>query len=102
MKYVRTLPDGRTEHVSARKLDELATKNRHLRTRVASAIYNAKYPKPPESCPCCGATGVQMDSHHADYAKPYDVQWFCHPCHMRHHRDLRVAVARELGLEVRP
>lgn len=101
MKYARRLPNGRLQFMPAHELNDLTVKNRHLRSNAASARMSGKYPRPPEACPKCGATGVQMDSHHADYAKPYDVEWFCHPCHMRHHRDLRDAAARSLGYEVR-
>lgn len=35
----------------------------------------------PTNCQCCGRAG-QLDMHHEDYSKPFDVQWLCRSCHM--------------------
>lgn len=34
-------------------------------------------------CVRCG--GRASDAHHADYARPADVEWLCKPCHKRAH-----------------
>ena len=34
----------------------------------------------PDRCEQCGRLG-KVDAHHADYAKPAEVQWLCRPCH---------------------
>jgi hypothetical protein len=34
-----------------------------------------------KSCNRCGAIGVKIEKHHADYSKPLAVEWLCVPCH---------------------
>lgn len=38
----------------------------------------------PAACATCGATGP-VEAHHVSYARPFDVEWLCHRCHMRVH-----------------
>lgn len=40
-----------------------------------------------ELAPCkkCGSPDSEM--HHPDYGRPLDVEFFCRPCHLEHHRD---------------
>lgn len=38
----------------------------------------------PDKCELCGG-GNNIDAHHEDYGKPYDVVWLCRSCHMRVH-----------------
>jgi hypothetical protein len=41
----------------------------------------------PKRCEACGRS-VRLDGHHADYAKPLEVEWLCPRCHTRaHHRE---------------
>lgn len=39
----------------------------------------------PGPCEKCGAAGVKVHAHHADYSKPLDVQWLCVSCHWLTH-----------------
>jgi hypothetical protein len=41
--------------------------------------------KSPPPCEKCGSTN-HIEMHHRDYAKPFDVQFFCRPCHRALHR----------------
>lgn len=36
-------------------------------------------------CCVCGSANV-IHAHHDDWSKPLVVTWFCHHCHMEHHR----------------
>ena len=92
--------NGAMRRVDGRELDRLVIKNRHLQPNSGALRRSRRYPQPPEACPKCGKTG-RLDSHHDDYAKPYDVKWFCHACHMAHHAELRIQVCLSLGGEVR-
>lgn len=38
-------------------------------------------------CSACGKA-KKLHAHHADYAKPLDVQWLCAACHMAEHARL--------------
>lgn len=51
----------------------------------------------PESCGRCGALGRPgkghaIEGHHADYAKPLEVEWLCRACHRMEHGRLRRAM----------
>jgi len=39
--------------------------------------------------PCSECGKPSSHGHHDDYSKPLDVTWFCHLCHMEHHRQER-------------
>ena len=36
-----------------------------------------------------GVTEEGGAGHHDDYSKPLEVRWFCHPCHIQHHRNIK-------------
>lgn len=46
----------------------------------------------PDSCSRCGER-TRIEAHHPDYAKPFDVEWLCFPCHRAHHIGERRAAA---------
>jgi len=41
----------------------------------------------PDVCSRCGASGKKIQAHHADYAKPLEVEWLCRVCHVQIHAD---------------
>ncbi|MFH1350406.1 MAG: DNA cytosine methyltransferase [Pseudomonadota bacterium] len=43
----------------------------------------------PDHCEKCGKGSVTIESHHSDYNKPLDVNWFCKPCHFEWHENNR-------------
>lgn len=52
------------------------------RNMVLAAIKMGTIEKGP--CNACGAT-EEVQAHHADYARPLEVEWLCRPCHQKHH-----------------
>ena len=43
----------------------------------------------PDRCEQCDRAG-RVVAHHADYARPLDVEWLCPRCHARRHVDQRL------------
>lgn len=49
----------------------------------------------PEVCSRCGGGG-QIDGHHTDYARPFDIEWLCRGCHNCEHRRVKWLRARKV------
>ena len=97
------------------RLADRREKGLHLeKTRRHIAKHKVKYPEQalankifstairsgkiirPETCEVCGNAPPRnrlgrsaIQGHHDDYSKPLEVRWFCHPCHIQHHRNLK-------------
>jgi hypothetical protein len=56
---------------------------RGAQEKLRDAVARGKIVK-PESCQRCGSQG-RIHAHHADYAKPLEVEWLCHRCHANEH-----------------
>ena len=50
---------------------------------LGNAIRRNKLVK-AKACQRCGAEG-RVEAHHADYAKPLEVEWLCLRCHVEEH-----------------
>lgn len=57
------------------------------RRLLQSAVYKGKVEKPSQ-CSACGKAldKWQVQGHHNDYSRPYDVLWLCDLCHKRAER----------------
>jgi len=55
------------------------------RNLLSWAIHTKKIK--PQPCRSCGAV-ENIEGHHHDYSKPYDVIWLCSDCHKAVHRNL--------------
>lgn len=50
------------------------------RRMVADALRYGKLTR-PDTCERCRGSEGRIESHHADYARPLEVTWYCVPCH---------------------
>jgi len=57
--------------------------------------------KKPDKCEDCPAT-KNIQAHHEDYSKPYNVNWLCPKCHRRRDRERRVRLALSSGSASHP
>lgn len=85
-------------HVQYRK-----TENGRIKTNNAVYRSTKKYParqkarlalnyalttgkiKKPILCQECNSM-IKLEAHHPDYTKPFDVFWYCRPCHSDKHK----------------
>jgi hypothetical protein len=70
----------------ASQVDEYTAKRR-IANAVRYAVRSGKIMKPGQ-CQECGvaASGYGLHAHHADYNKPFEVEWLCVKCHGKRHR----------------
>lgn len=54
--------------------------------RAYANVYQRRGKLVPEPCCICG-TMENLEKHHADYAKPLEVIWYCRHHHIMHHGD---------------
>jgi hypothetical protein len=40
----------------------------------------------PSVCSGCGNEQARIEAHHADYGRPFEVEWLCRLCHGKRHR----------------
>jgi hypothetical protein len=53
--------------------------------RAALARGDVKKPDYCQDCSECILDPVELHGHHADYSKPFEVEWLCRGCHMVRH-----------------
>lgn len=75
---------------SKRPTTVMAPVQRNAHNTVLRAIQRGDITR-PDNCPRCRRADSPIQGHHADYAKPLDVEWLCARCHGREHRDLSVS-----------
>lgn len=62
-------------------------------TLIGNSLRDSRITK-PDACAVCGAIGVRIFGHHADYSKPLDVVWCCQACHKALHARIVKAKSR--------
>lgn len=66
---------------------------------VRKAVFDGKITK-PASCSWPNCTETKLDGHHADYDKPFEVEWLCRQHHRQAHLDINAGLRPALrGLE---
>lgn len=72
---------GRTKNTYQNYRKPWKEKNREkvlAQTRLQRAVKAGKITRQP--CEVCGS--INVDAHHEDYTKPFDVQWLCRKHHV--------------------
>lgn len=65
-----------------RKADPINSKKLSARRTLRDAVRRGRVQKQP--CKICGH--AEVEGHHPDYSKPYDVIWLCRPHHHELHK----------------
>lgn len=68
IKWKEKYPD----RIRAQSAANHAVRDGHLKAKI--------------KCERCGAKGITLVKHHADYSKPLIVEWLCRKCHGKEHR----------------
>jgi hypothetical protein len=76
---IKWIKDGRAAQVS-RRYKERYPERYVAHYMLKNAIRDGKVKK-PKACEFCGLETNQLQGHHSDYSKPYDVKWLCVECH---------------------
>ncbi len=73
----------RAEREDYRRQYNIDNRQKYLaRKRINSAVYRGTIVKPAKCEDCNTPTPKhKLSGHHADYSKPYDVNWVCRKCH---------------------
>lgn len=66
-----------------------------IRRQLRYAVKSGTIRKPNNCSRCGGSFNIrQIQGHHKDYAKPYEVTWLCQDCHALVHREANPRVRR--------
>lgn len=57
------------------------------RNKLRNAVRLGKIEK-PNTCDRCQTSDSLIEGHHADYSKPFEVDWLCSRCHHAAHKHL--------------
>lgn len=71
-----------------RKKQELKPKKKAW-NKVYYALKTGKITK-PNKCELCGDNERDIQAHHKDYSKPFDITWVCQKCHSKLDEQRRV------------
>lgn len=80
--------------------DEERARREGCRMLLNKALKTGKVTR-PAGCEECGK-GVDLQAHHNDYSKPYEVDWLCRSCHNEFHRTIQKAFAKRDEAVVKP
>jgi hypothetical protein len=67
------------------KSDERNPMKRKARQDLRNAIAAGRVFR-PSCCSDCMSSDRQIQAHHPDYSKPFEVEWLCVKCHSKRHR----------------
>lgn len=91
-KYFQSEKGREKYRLESLKLRKKYPEKVRARSLLSNAICDGRI-KRPETCSLCRQSGINIEAHHPDYSKPYDVIWVCRSCHflvhgrIKHHAD---------------
>ncbi len=85
-QYSKTERGKQTEIRKSRRMTSKYPEKMRARGLVRYAVSSGKLAR-PEGCEKCSRV-CQLQAHHQDYSKPYDVDFLCDPCHKLIHGKL--------------
>lgn len=89
-RYWREREQQKLRHGPRRSRAEkvaLHPERERARDRLRTAVYQGRVAKPLACQACSEPTPKQcLAAHHADYSRPFDVEWLCTRCHGLRHR----------------
>jgi len=82
---------NRAKPLSVRREETALFRKKYLAQNNATkklryAVRKGKIQK-PDNCSSCGSSG-DLDGHHEDYRKCFEVVWLCKACHGRRHSEI--------------
>lgn len=80
-------PDCKASRISSHRKSKVIHCIRHsANKKVSRAVKDGRLKRLP--CEVCGSND-DIEGHHDDYSKPYEVRWMCSECHTKHHVEVR-------------
>lgn len=79
---------------------DVSSRMRTLSTAMYNHAIDTGIIAPPSDCERCGKPAPSIHGHHWDYARPLEVEWLCHDCHNREHREIHKETREQNLLDI--
>lgn len=89
-------PSHRRRSELAKRQGEFVRKVAALAQGLLNSARRSGLVRVPSRCAWCDAEAADLNAHHPDYLKPFDVVWLCDRCHGETHVVTRAAMRESL------